>query len=419
MIILSLLWQKHTRLLMDCVRGRSVTLHTLSPSSHCHLVESLQESGGSIAVGNLNDHLQILGIEELDYMVDTYLDRIRTFDQSLHLILLGYSRDKLKLDFLNQIATIEYLISLKRKYGYFILLVSEEYTRIPRVAVDWCSRNRMPIIHVAHAANLNRQYTVHSVLKSSYYVVSGKRSAESLLDLGLNENRIFYIPSTETSDNGSSGASDTDSATCLPELKKKVCKKACLMFATTFDAGLTFLRSKNVYVETLKTFLEACMTLKLGGYELSCVVKDRVSNDIHSTSSSDLIWAYREKGLDVNLVQGDIFSIIDWADIIVSPDSSVSVDAMMRNKIAVNLTGYENTYPEPTFLLKEVQHATPKTLPIVLARIISDPASRERLLNRECTALPNYVQAGKLTPSRMFENLLTMVYKSSSMSNGS
>jgi hypothetical protein len=75
-----------------------------------------------------------------------------------------------------------------------MLLVHEEYMQIARTVVLWAGKREIPVVHICHGANLGRIYSViDRTARATLYGVVGKRAEDSLVDLGVEENRVIAV----------------------------------------------------------------------------------------------------------------------------------------------------------------------------------------------------------------------------------
>lgn len=392
-----LLWPKHYSLLSLALAKRARTLYVLEQ----HVTESLKKLAQS-------SNCQLVTLESL---ADSRRDAQRRDDAEARALRLRTALSESgglpepwnstlltegDADTLDQaMRFIDILDTALASQRIEALLVSEEYMPLPRIAVQWAKARDIPVVHICHGANLQRMYTVHMPIEADVYALTGERAGDPLIDIGARQERLIPVGSTHWE--------EFQNAEKLRPMARKLLGTAhgfdveipLLVFGTTWAAGLTAFGDDAVYDETIADFLRACAELRRAGRRFTCVIKDRAPNVGFAQGRIAAIAAR------LGLAEGDYLltfnNINEWmlaADVVVSVESTLLIEAMLAGAAAVNLWHDTACILGPAYAARDgVLQAYPETLAGDIAELLDHPDQCASLADQARAALSRFMVA--------------------------
>jgi len=277
---------------------------------------------------------------------------------------------------------IEALDQAATRFHIELALVNEDLMRAGRMICEWARARGVPSLHLAHGLALATPYTVHAALNADRLAVFGERGGEGYRDIGIAQERMCITGNP---------AWDVYAGLKLekPRVREVMYRKyhlkpnaPLLVFGTTWAAFLNAGSYAGIYEETLVTFLLACRALIEAGREINIVIKDRPSNVAHGRETVARLAA--ELGLapwKFVYTQEDTSLLVTAADVLVSLDSNLSVEAMLAGTPAINLMHELGQRMGPSFDAESgILETTPAELPMLLDLVLSDAELRAGLI---------------------------------------
>lgn len=242
------------------------------------------------------------------------------------------------------------LVEAARRYTIRLLVMNEDLRALPRLAVHWARGAGIPSLHVSHSVLLGEPYTVHGRIYADVVAVFGERGQQGYLDIGLDPARLRVTgnPCWDGYAEGRGRRTEIRAATLSRNGLKA--DMPVVVFGTTWAANLSALGDEGLYGSSLRNFLVACRSLRERGIPVQAVIKDRPQNqDFGPARLRDLL-------AEVSLPPGSVLFTAepasDWvlaADVLVSVDSNLSIEAMLAGVPAVNLTSELGIFLGPPF----------------------------------------------------------------------
>jgi GT2 family glycosyltransferase/2-polyprenyl-3-methyl-5-hydroxy-6-metoxy-1,4-benzoquinol methylase len=273
-----------------------------------------------------------------------------------------------------------------------LALVNEDLMRVGRIVCDWARVRGVPSLHLAHGLALATPYTVHAALHADRLAVFGERGGEGYRDIGIDPARLAVTGNP---------AWDVYAGLKLekPRVREAVYAKyflkksaPLLMFGATWAAFLNAGSYAAIYEETLAAFLSACRALIDAGKSINIVIKDRPSNIDHGRQTATRVAT--EAGLSpwqYVYTQDDTSLLVTAADVLVSLDSNLSVEAMLAETPAINLMHELGQRMGPSFDAESgILEATPDDLPMLLDLLLDDAELRAGLVELMTLKVPQY-----------------------------
>lgn len=277
-------------------------------------------------------------------------------------------------------------------YAIRLLIVNEDLMPRARVAIAWAKRQGIPTLHLSHSLLLGEPYTVHAHCYADAMAVFGERGLEGYrdYDVAVDRMRITGNPGWD---------SYAQRRQVRTAIRAEVIREHGLasqlpivVFGTTWAANLTSLGDESLYGKSLSAFLAACRTLLEEGVALQPVVKDRQQNSSFGRQRVQELSA--KMGLAPGVVgyfDDDASQWVLAADVVVSVDSNLSVEAMLAGVPAINLLNEFGLLIGPTFDAESgVVEVAAEGLAAALRALLIDAEFRQRRLAEMRAAAPRY-----------------------------
>lgn len=281
---------------------------------------------------------------------------------------------------------VEALDEAHRASPLSLVVLGEDVTSFGKAAAQWAHARSVPSIVLSHSVFLGRAYTVHADVVADSMTLFGPRGSVSYVENGIPANRMVLT-----------GNPAWDCYASLvpqkPQIRNEVRKQLGLpadaplvVFATTWSAYLTTCSDPNAHASSLEAVARAVKSLRDRGIPVALIVKERPSNDAVLGRATDILSAH---GIDDALVMhAGLAELLIAADVAISVDSNVSVEAAIARTPAINIWYPQSWYLGPFFDAADgVLEASPEKLANALARILTDPGAAEMLRTKASTAV--------------------------------
>jgi len=287
---------------------------------------------------------------------------------------------------------VEALDAAAALYNIELLLLNEDLMPGGRMAAEWAKAHQVPSLHLAHGLALATPYTVHATLTADVLAVFGERGGEGYRDIGISPDRLRVTGNPAWDVYAGLKVEKPRVREAVNEKYGLVPHAPLLVFGTTWAAFYTAASYAAIYDETLTTFLLACRELIASGHKINIIIKDRPSNASHGRDSTDRL--ARAVGLAPGqyvYTQDDTKLLVTAADVLVSVDSNLSVEAMLAGTPAINLMNELGLRMGPSFDAESgILEAAPEDLAPMLDMLLSDVELRTSLLELMALKAPNY-----------------------------
>ncbi|HTY98209.1 MAG TPA: class I SAM-dependent methyltransferase, partial [Rhodocyclaceae bacterium] len=287
-------------------------------------------------------------------------------------------------------ALVAELDRIRQSYPIAAAVLSEESTWLGHTAARWAAGYGIPTIHLSHGTGILKNYNFEDYVCDAI-AVFGERSAEYYLDCGVSRDRIEIV-----------GNPGWDCYAALAPRRAEVRGRRCeeagfdparpvVVFGTTWNAGLSFLDDRNIEDE-IRRFAAAYPPLAAAGFAPQFVVKDRLAGGRDNAAVAAAAAA------DVGMPAGAaLYTLADgpeWlvaADVVVSIDSNLSLEAVLAGTPAVNVLTPFGLIAGPGFGPEDpIVQAEFPALGDTLAAILGDEGLRQDLAARGEAAKRRY-----------------------------
>lgn len=222
-------------------------------------------------------------------------------------------------------------------YSISLVLVNDDLTPVSRVVVEWARRSGIPSLQLSHSLLLCEPYTLHAQLHADVTAVFGERGVEAYRDVGVDAARLRVTGNPAWDDYSQLGRYRPELRATMAALHGLSTAAPIVVFGTTWSANLTALGDEGLYSKTLRAFLVSCKELHDQGVALQPVIKDRKSPESSAQRVRELA---AELGLPLDFVRFSMMDAMSWvliADVLISVQSNLSVEAMLAGVPAINL----------------------------------------------------------------------------------
>jgi len=282
---------------------------------------------------------------------------------------------------------IKWLEKFKRNHFIELIITSEDVTAIARTTILWGQKERIPSLQIQHSPGTGRQPPIHNQHLADHMTVYGERAADAFaispnepLHITGNHNWAVY---TRHHAQTEQVRTHINNQYTLPD------NTALVLFGTTWASQLSAHIDQQIHAKTLATVCHAISLLKTQGHAVVLVIKDRDSNaefEQETQMAHALAAKYGLTSDDFRYTTKDLVHLIIAADVVISSDSSLSVEAMHALTPAINVDTQWPMILGPSF------HAEDGILSVIdynaeqLARFIQsllfDPVMRKKHLDK-------------------------------------
>ncbi|MEW9899248.1 glycosyltransferase [Chitinivorax sp. PXF-14] len=270
------------------------------------------------------------------------------------------------------------------EYDIEITLVNEDVLRDSKLLALWSRRHEIPILQVAHGTGLGRDY-IGEDNHSDDIAVFSRRSAEFFIDLGVAPQRLHPIGNPAW-DAYPELLRQRDSVRQQLAAQHGIDPKArWLVFGTSWNAYLSALDQRD-FGEQADMACRALAELLRGGVsDTLLIIKDRVVGDTPDVRRQRLAGIAHRHGVSeqVHYAMDDARNWVAAADVMISLDSNLSIEAILADVPAVNLVSDFGAIAGGGFGADDgVLSVEPGELGAALGKLIGDPAYRQALLEQ-------------------------------------
>ncbi|MDP2808965.1 MAG: glycosyltransferase [Rhodocyclaceae bacterium] len=310
--------------------------------------------------------------------------------------------------------TVAALDQAHSELGFGLVIVNEDLMPQARAVIAWAKARGVPSLCLSHSLILFDPYTIHGRIHADVLAVFGERALEGYADAGLDLARLQMT-----------GNPAWDDYTALRPRRQEFRQRLAaahhgldaaipwVVFGTTWAANLTAFCDEGAYGQTLDAFVAACKTLFDRNIAFQPVIKDRPQNAAFGLERLRAICSAR--GLAVERfrhVTDDAQAWVLAADVLISVDSNLSIEAMLAGTPAVNLSNAIGVALGPPFDADSgIMDVPPEGLADAVSCLLSDGEMKLSLLAAMDRAVVRYnVGVDGLATQRVVE-LMTQMAK--------
>lgn len=282
-----------------------------------------------------------------------------------------------KVSFLTEV--LQYAHSV---YDIRLLVINEDLMPFGRTAVVWARGVGIPSLVLSHSLLLMTAYTVHAAIHADVMAVFGERGLDAYRDAGLDTSRIRITGCPAWDVYASQIGARTQIRSRVAQHLNLDFARPIVVFGTTWAANLSAVGDEAIYGRTLALFLAACSRLREQGLEIQAVIKDRPQNaEFCRDQLAELRLAYDLPAESCVQVTTYVEDLVLSADVVVSVDSNLSVEAMLAEVPAVSVAAEMGLRLGPCYDADSgiVEVLDEEELAACLVRILTDSAYQDSL----------------------------------------
>jgi O-antigen biosynthesis protein len=224
------------------------------------------------------------------------------------------------------------------RYALQLILLNEDMTARPRVLIDWARRRSIPTLHLSHGVELGEPYTVHAELNADVTAVFGERGIEGYADLGLDTSSLRITGNPAWDDYPALARRRDEIRAELTMHYGLTPRLPIVVFGTTWAANMTAFSDEAIHGKTLRLFLAAARALLQSGLALQLIIKDHPGAPRDGAERVRKLFAeYELPESSVRYLGGDPTNWVLSADVLISMQSNLSIEAMLAGTPAIDL----------------------------------------------------------------------------------
>lgn len=379
----------NTDAMRSTVESAGSELHVLPPNA--------DESRVPLFLGRLQHDTNQLGFSD-----DEYSQKILTLLQQQILVEWPYAHGMFNA-----------LETLTERFDIELTMLNDDVVRDSKVLALWSRSKRIPVVQIAHGSGIGTPYA-GEVNLSDHLVVPSQRSAEYFADMGVPADKIHVLgnPYWEVIPaviQRRSALRETFSNEYKLPLDQK-----WLVWAPTWNAHLSFLDNRDYRAQ----MVQACAALRdarqAGLTDAWLIYKDRhTGEDTIENKRAYFMQSAEQHGVSewVRYAMDDPIYWVGAADVVLSYDSNMSIEAVLANVPAINLMSEFGCVTGGGYGARDgVLVVEPEEVSSALTALFNDSTFRQRLL-ADGSARKSYFHHQEGSPVGNIVNLMRRVSK--------
>lgn len=219
-----------------------------------------------------------------------------------------------------------------------LIVLNEDVTALPRMLISWARPRGVPTLQVSHGVELGEPYTAHSQIYADVTAVFGERGIEGYTDLGIDTSSLRITGNPAWDDYPQLATRKEEIRTQLAMEYALSPRIPIVVFGTTWAANQTAFSDESIHGKTLRIFLAAAKQLLQSGLALQIVIKDHQGAPRAGAERVHQLFAEYELPADsVRYLGGDPTRWVLSADVLISMQSNISIEAMLAGVPAIDL----------------------------------------------------------------------------------
>jgi len=233
---------------------------------------------------------------------------------------------------------LTWLQRIQREFFVELIVSSEDVMSIARTIMLWGKQAGIPSLHIQHSAGMSRPPPIHSQYFADHMAVYGIRSLQAYANFPAQHISITGNPCWQVYTQYA--MQKTTVRNLLAQTYALKPDQPLLVFGTTWAPRLSAHTDLNSHRATLNAMLHAFRLLKTRHIDATLVIKDREANAKNAANLNMIAALAAQHGFtehDYVYTTEDLEPLIIAADVLISSDSSLSIEAMHVQTPAINL----------------------------------------------------------------------------------
>lgn len=262
-----------------------------------------------------------------------------------------------------------------------VVVVAEDVTPTGRAVTGWARQRGVPSLQLAHGLAFTPPYTISEGLDTDLLAVFGDRGKDGFLDIGVHPDRLIATGNPTWDDYPAMVQRRSALRAELAAAHQIPAQLPWLVFGTTWCAYVSARNDGGINSHCLEHYIIACRKLQLMGVEVQPVVKSRPNNSAALLAEIQLLCQRHHYPQErVLLATGDPKAWVVSADVFISMDSNLGVEAMLCGTTSINLLNGQGVMLGPCLDSHSgIVEVDPSGLLPVLCRVLSNPEVRAEL----------------------------------------
>jgi hypothetical protein len=273
-----------------------------------------------------------------------------------------------------------------------VVVVAEDVTPVGRAVTGWARQRGVPSLQLAHGLALTPPYTISESLDTDLLAVFGERGKEGFLDIGIHPDRLV-----------STGNPTWDDYPAMvprrAELRAQIAAShgipdglPWIVFGTTWCAYVSAHNFGGLNSHCLEQFIIACRKLQMVGVAVQPIVKTRPNNSAALKDEiAELCQRHGYPPEQVLVASDDPKAWVVTADVFISMDSNLGVEAMLCGTPSINLLNSQGVMLGPCLdCYSGIVEVLPEAMLPALYHLIGNADAKAEVLAQARIAAPRY-----------------------------
>lgn len=230
------------------------------------------------------------------------------------------------------------LPALQQEYDFEALLLNEDVLRDGKLLTQWARQQGIPVLQIAHGTGIGRNYAAEE-FASDWFAVFSQRSAEYYIDAGVPAAQVVPVGNPAWDEYPSLVARRKELRAQLNGEFQLDPARPLVVFGTTWNANLSALDNRSLDEQLQIAFAALARMYQQLGLKAQLVLKDRLFGDGAAERQAHVMEVAQHFGVAeaVRYAVDDARRWVVAADVLVSLDSNLTIEAILADVPAVNL----------------------------------------------------------------------------------
>ena len=235
---------------------------------------------------------------------------------------------------------LTWLEKIRQDYFVEVLLSSEDVLTLARTTILWAKKANIPSVHIQHGPQLSQPPPIHDQDFADYMSVYGQRAVDAHAGLGFQRSKIA-IAGNHCWDVHRRYGRHKGKMRHMIDQQYQLKPQPLVLFGTTWVARLLSAHiDSEIHAKTLSAVFGAFKQLQARNINITLVIKDRAANVALLDSAHVTATLATQCGLKTDeylYTTADAAQLVSAADVLISCDSTLSIEAMHTLTPAINL----------------------------------------------------------------------------------
>lgn len=296
----------------------------------------------------------------------------------------------------------------RSRYDLRLILTNEDVTSLTRTLVAWGRQHDVRTVHLSHGVELFQPYNAHAGVYADITAIFGERATEGYRDIGVDVSSLRVTGNPAWDDYARLRSRRSEIRTAIAAEHGLSPALPIVVFGTTWASNQTAYGDEGIHGNTLRMFLSAARQLVQSGLTAQFIVKDRPGAPPAAHEQIPRLFpAYGLPAASIRYVSGEAMPWVVGADVVISMQSNLALEAMMAGTPAVDLLNETALWLGPCFTADSgVIEVEASSLADTLRDILTDDRLRAQQLANLARSARRYNIGVDGSGTRRFLDLL-------------